>query len=61
LSFSVYPQFSCFPWENGGWGFFVRFYSGQDYYNIGFLERINRLHFGATFNQSGFFRFRKKA
>jgi hypothetical protein len=61
LSFTIYPQFSCYPWLNGGWGFFVRFYSGQDYYNIGFLDRINRLQFGATFNQSGFFRFRKRA
>ncbi len=60
LSFSWFPQLSCYPFENGGWGFFVRFYSGQDYYNIGFLDRINRLHFGATFNQSGFFRFKRK-
>jgi hypothetical protein len=61
LAFSVFPQFTCFPWANGGWGFFVRFYSGQDYYNIGFLERINRVQFGATFNQSGFFRFRRSS
>jgi hypothetical protein len=54
-------QASCFPWDNGGWGFFVRLYSGQDYYNIGFLDKITRLHFGATFNQTGFFRFRRPA
>jgi hypothetical protein len=53
-------QFSCFPWDNGGWGFFVRLYSGQDYYNVGFLDEITRLQFGVTFNQTGFFRFRTR-
>jgi hypothetical protein len=52
-------QASCFPFRNGGWGFFARYYRGQDYYNLGFLEEISRLHIGATFNQSGFFRFRR--
>jgi hypothetical protein len=51
-------QVDCFPWRNGGWGFFVRYYHGQDYYNIGFLRNISRVHAGATFNQNGFFRFR---
>jgi hypothetical protein len=54
-------QVSCFPWNNGGWGFFARFYTGQDYYNIGFLDTITRFHVGATFNQTGFFRFRRPA
>lgn len=53
-------QASCFPTENGGWGFFARLYSGQDYYNIGFLDGITRLHIGATFNQADFFRFRQR-
>jgi hypothetical protein len=57
LSFSL--QASCFPTTNGGWGFFVRYYRGQDYYNVGFLDNISRVHIGATFNQSGFFRFRR--
>jgi hypothetical protein len=52
-------QLSCFPWENGGWGIFVRVYRGQDYYNVGFLDNITRVHIGATFNQTGFFRFRR--
>jgi hypothetical protein len=52
-------QASCFPFRNGGWGFFVRWYRGQDYYNAGFLDEISRVHIGATFNQSGFFRFRR--
>ena len=56
---STAVQASCFPFRNGGWGFFVRFYTGQDYYNIGFLDEISRVHIGATFNQSGFFRFRR--
>lgn len=51
-------QVSCFPATNGGWGFFARLYTGQDYYNIGFLDRITRLHVGATFNQTNWFRFR---
>ena len=54
-------QASCFPFRNGGWGFFVRYYRGQDYYNLGFLDEISRLHIGATFNQSGFFKFRRPA
>ena len=52
-------QVSCFPWDNGGWGLFARLYSGQDYYNVGFLDNITRIHIGATFNQTGFFRFRR--
>ena len=56
---STSVQASCFPFSGGGWGFFVRYYRGQDYYNIGFLDEISRVHIGATFNQSGFFRFRR--
>ncbi|HEX5110567.1 MAG TPA: hypothetical protein VFV95_19080 [Vicinamibacterales bacterium] len=61
---SVWPvaitaQASCFPTREGGWGFFVRYYGGQDYYNLGLLDNIQRVHVGATYNQSGFFRFRR--
>lgn len=56
---AVTVQGACFPTRQGGWGFFVRYYGGQDYYNLGFLENIQRVHVGATFNQSGFFRFRR--
>ena len=61
---SVWPvvvtaQFSCFPAPMGGWGIFIRYYGGQDYYNLGLLDNIQRVHVGATFNQSGFFRFRR--
>ena len=55
---AVWAQVSCFPDVRGGWGFFVRAYSGQDYYNLGFLEDINQVQIGITFNQDGFFRFR---
>jgi hypothetical protein len=58
--FSTTLQVSCFPTLNGGWGLFARFYTGQDYYNIGFLDNIARLHVGATFNQNDFFRFRRR-
>jgi hypothetical protein len=53
-------QASCFPWNNGGWGFFARWYAGQDYYNVGFLDDINRVHIGLTFNQAEFFKFRRR-
>ena len=59
-SFALSAELSCFPSTDGGWGLFVRWYYGQDYYNLGFLENINRLHVGATFNQDGFFRFFRK-
>jgi len=36
---------------------FARYYTGQDYYNLGFAESINRLMFGAHFQQDGFLRF----
>jgi hypothetical protein len=55
---AVTAQASCFLTRQGGWGIFVRYYGGQDYYNLGLLENIQRVHVGATFNQSGFFRFR---
>jgi hypothetical protein len=54
---AVTLQGSCFPTPRGGWGFFVRYYYGQDYYNIRFFNDISRLHVGFTFNQSAFFRF----
>ena len=56
---STSVQASCFPFRGGGWGFFVRYYRGQDYYNLGFLDEISRVHIGATFNQGGFFSFRR--
>lgn len=56
---AVMVQGSCFPTRNGGWGIFVRYYGGQDYYNLGLLDNIQVVHVGATFNQSGFFRFRR--
>jgi hypothetical protein len=56
---SYFVQASCYPAVNGGWGYFVRVYSGQDYYNIGFLRNITRLQVGLTFNQTDWFRFRR--
>ena len=53
---SLNIQWSCFLSERGGWGFFVRYYGGQDYYNIGFMDNISRLHVGFTYNQGDFFR-----
>lgn len=53
---SVSGQFSCFGNESGGWGWFVRWYKGQDYYNLGFVDSIHRLHVGITFTQADFFR-----
>jgi hypothetical protein len=59
-SLSSTSQVSCFMTPNGGWGLFVRLYSGQDYYNVGFLDGIARVHIGATFSQADFFRFRRR-
>jgi hypothetical protein len=53
------------PWGFGGeaaWrikrleetGVFVRFYQGQDYYNLGFTHRLRRLQVGFVFDASGF-------
>jgi hypothetical protein len=60
LDWSGHVETTCFPWLNGGWGFLVRWFAGQDSYNIGFLDDINRLHVGVTFNQADFFRFRRR-
>ena len=54
-SFSA--QLSCFWSEAGGWGWFGRYYKGQDYYNVGFMDSIGRLHVGITYSPAGFFRF----
>src|SRR5262249_17430829 len=51
---------ACFPSSEGGWGIFARYYVGQDYYNLGFLDNIHRWQVGATFSQDGFFRFRRR-
>jgi len=56
---AVMAQFTCYPTPRGGWGFFIRYYGGQDYYNLGLLDNIQRVHVGATFLQSAFFRFRR--
>src|SRR5258706_8758288 len=56
---AVTGELACFPSTEGGWGIFVRYYAGQDYYNLGFLDNITRWQVGATFNQDGFFRFRR--
>lgn len=38
----------------GGYGAFVRYYRGQDYYNLGFLTQINVLQFGMIIDGSRF-------
>lgn len=42
----------------GGTGLFARYYYGQDYYNVAFTRKINRLQFGVTWGQSKFLPFR---
>lgn len=51
-------EVSCLPATWGGTGLFVRVYRGQDYYNLGFAERITRLQFGVTLQQAPFLSFR---
>lgn len=52
---------ACFPSGWGGSGLFVRYYHGQDYYNLGFDESISRLQFGFTLQQERFLSFRIKS
>jgi hypothetical protein len=49
---------SCFPRRWGGAGLFMRFYSGQDYYNLGFDESITRVFFGVALQKDQFLSFR---
>jgi len=51
---------ACFPSGWGGAGLFLRFYSGQDYYNLGFTEKITRLQFGVTLQRDQLLGFRIK-
>jgi hypothetical protein len=48
---------SCLPKTWGGMGLFVRYYRGQDYYNVAFDEQIHRLQFGLTFGLAKFLLF----
>jgi hypothetical protein len=47
----------CTFTPQGGWGAFVRYYDGQDYYNLAFTQHIRRLHVGVQYDQDGFLRF----
>ena len=49
---------ACLPRRWGGTGVFVRFYRGQDYYNLGFAAAITRLQFGFTLQQDTFLSFK---
>jgi len=49
---------ACIFSDSGGWGLLVRYYRGQDYYNLGFLESISRFNVGLTYEQDGFLRFK---
>ena len=49
---------TCFPRRWGGAGIFVAFYHGQDYYNLGFTEKISRLQFGVTLQREQFLSFK---
>ena len=51
---------ACFPQGWGGAGLFLRVYHGQDYYNLGFTEKITRLQFGVTLQRDQFLSFRIK-
>ncbi len=51
---------ACFPRRWGGAGLFVRFHSGQDYYNLAFDESITRVFFGVALQQGQFLSFRIK-
>jgi len=57
-AFTTRAESACLPRAWGGTGLFVRFYRGQDYYNLGFADRISRLQFGFTLQQDTFLSFR---
>ena len=48
---SIAVQGTCMVDERQGLGWFVRYYSGQDYYNASFLNSISRVHAGFTINR----------
>lgn len=56
--FIYFAESSCLPRSWGGAGLFVRLYSGQDYYNLGFAESITRLQFGVALQPATFLSFR---
>jgi hypothetical protein len=43
------------------WGPFVRYFAGQDYYNLAFQDDTSRLMIGMSYSQEGFLRFRPGA
>lgn len=49
---------ACFPRGWGGAGLFARIHRGQDYYNLGFAQKITRLQFGVTLQRDQFLSFR---
>jgi hypothetical protein len=51
---------ACFPKGWAGAGIFLRFYGGQDYYNLGFADTITRLQFGVTLQRDQFLSFRSQ-
>jgi hypothetical protein len=38
-------------YERSGWGSFLRYYYGQDYYNLGFLTKLSVVQLGALIDQ----------
>lgn len=48
---------ACLPKKWGGTGLFVKFYNGQDYYNLGFAETIRQLQIGFTLQRATFLAF----
>ena len=56
---STSVQASCFPFTRRRLGILRAVVSRTGLLQPGFLDEISRVHIGATFNQSGFFRFRR--
>lgn len=57
LRFGGSAEALCLPKGWGGTGVFVRYVNGQDYYNLNFATRLNRIQFGVTFGQPKFLMF----
>ena len=49
VRFSV--ELSRSYYKHDGWGSFIRYYYGQDYYNLGFLTQLSVVQFGAMIDR----------
>ncbi len=49
-NWALSTEVSYSPIKLPGWGFFGRYYTGMDYYNLGFMEEVRYLHLGLVWD-----------